>query len=163
MSNRFQKNKQPKKGKKTKIIAVCPNLYLKTTPKGKKRWLLTAYNKKKKYTRVISDAAVELFFTPVLNHQYFAKEIWPEVIMPFSSLFSKRMSICRSLGLRFPSNAIPIKMRYAFMMKRCNFLKIIFLTLNNLCRFVPLYLFQVLAISFITFSCLPINLSIYSS
>ena len=55
------KNKQPKKGKKPKkpkIIAVAPNLYLKTTPKGKKRWLLTAYNKKKKYTRVIGDAAV---------------------------------------------------------------------------------------------------------
>ena len=55
------KNKQPKKGKKSKkpkIIAVAPNLYLKTTPKGKKRWLLTAYNKKKKYTRVIGDAAV---------------------------------------------------------------------------------------------------------
>ena len=30
------KNKQPKKGKKNKIIAVSPNLYLKTTPKGKK-------------------------------------------------------------------------------------------------------------------------------
>ena len=27
------KNKKPKKGKKPKIIAVAPNLYLKTTPK----------------------------------------------------------------------------------------------------------------------------------
>ena len=52
------KNKKPKKGKKPKIIAVDPNLYLKTTPKGKKRWLLTAYNKKKKHVRVIGDAAV---------------------------------------------------------------------------------------------------------
>ena len=52
------KNKQPKKGKKPKIIAVAPNLYLKTTPKGKKRWLLIAYNKKKKHVRVIGDAAV---------------------------------------------------------------------------------------------------------
>ena len=38
------KNKPPKKGKKPKIIAVGPNLYLKTTPKGKKRWLLVTYN-----------------------------------------------------------------------------------------------------------------------
>ena len=55
------KNKKPKKGKgpeKSKIIAVAPNLYLKTTPKGKKRWLLTAYNNKKKRARVIGDAAV---------------------------------------------------------------------------------------------------------
>ena len=52
------KNKQSKKGKKPKIIAVAPNLYLKTTPKGKKRWLLIAYNKKKKHVRVIGDAAV---------------------------------------------------------------------------------------------------------
>ena len=52
------KNKQPKKGKKPKIIAVAPNLYLKTTSKGKKRWLLVAYNKKKKHVRVIGDAAV---------------------------------------------------------------------------------------------------------
>ena len=52
------KNKKSKKGKKPKIIAVAPNLYLKTTPKGKKRWLLTAYNKKKKHVRVIGDAAV---------------------------------------------------------------------------------------------------------
>ncbi len=67
------KNKKPKKGKepeKSKIIAVAPNLYLKTTPKGKKRWLLTAYNNKKKHARVIGDAAV--------MHQVEAKAIAAE-------------------------------------------------------------------------------------
>ena len=52
------KNKKPKKGKNPKIIAVAPNLYLKTTPKGKKRWLLVTYSKKKKHIRVIGDVAV---------------------------------------------------------------------------------------------------------
>ena len=52
------KNKKPKKPKKPKIIAVAPNLYLKTTPKGKKRWLLVTCNKKKKHVRIIGDAAV---------------------------------------------------------------------------------------------------------
>ena len=38
------KNKKPKRGKG---VAVAPNLYLKISKKGKKRWVLSTYHKKR--------------------------------------------------------------------------------------------------------------------
>ena len=46
MSNEIQKISRLKRVKKPKIIAVVPNLYLKITKKGKKRWMLSTYHKK---------------------------------------------------------------------------------------------------------------------